>query len=221
MTAASRVLRWTGPLTGAIFLGGVFGAIKLADRRFPKLGSPPQEVKDYYVANPRSAILSATGQAASATSLIAFVCAFDRIARCDDHRRWVRVANAIGGGSAAAALSLSAITTARLRRADRMAVDESVALSRRAFVAGGPAHGVGFGVMTAALTAAGSSNGALGSRLTGLGIVASVAGILCPSYFAAETAGWLIPIGRFSGLALLAIGGKKLAAAADLGTVNS
>ncbi|MEU0092447.1 hypothetical protein [Kribbella sp. NPDC006257] len=119
------------------------------------------------------------------------------------------------------AARLAGSATLAVTLADRMAVDESVALSRRAFVAGGPAHGLGFGVMTAALTAAGSGNGALGPQLTGLGIVASVAGILCPSYFAAETAGWLIPIGRFSGLALLAIGGKKLAAAADLGTVNS
>ncbi len=43
-----------------------------------------------------------------------------------------------------------------------------------------------------------------------LGLVSAASGILSPLYFVKESAGWLIPIGRFSGLVVSGIAGVKL-----------
>ncbi len=210
MNTVRRLAKWSGPLVGATFLSGVFGAIAIADRRFPRLGSADADVKQYYEANPWSAIISAAGQITSAASLFAFALAVDRFATRVNSPASARVANAIGGGTAAIALGYSAASTARLGAADRMDPGTAAMLSRRAFVAGGPVHGIGFGIMVGALTATGARSGVLTRPTATLGAVAGVAGISCPAYFLAEPAGWLIPIGRFSGLAFIALAGRKL-----------
>lgn len=42
-------------------------------------------------------------------------------------------------------------------------------------------------------------------------MASGVAGLLAPLYLAAEPAGWLIPLGRFSGLLISGIAGVQLA----------
>jgi hypothetical protein len=88
--------------------------------------------------------------------------------------------------------------------------DSAAKLARRAFVAGGPIHGVGFGVLTGALALAGLRTGELPRPVALLGLVSAASGILSPLYFVKESAGWLIPIGRFSGLVVSGIAGVGL-----------
>jgi len=88
--------------------------------------------------------------------------------------------------------------------------DSATALARWAFVAGGPVHGVGFGVLTGVLALAGLRTSELPRPVAITGLVSAASGLLSPLYFAAEPAGWLIPAGRFSGLLVSGIAGARL-----------
>jgi hypothetical protein len=201
---------WSGPLTGATFLTGVFGGIVLADSPFPRPGSPDSAFRDYYEQNPSSAVMSAAGQLASTACLAQFALTVDHLARRFGSP-WLRIANAAGAAVAVAGLAASGVTTAQLRGPARHDPARAARLARRSFVAGGPVHGVGFGLMTAALALAGRHAGVLGPGAARVGLVSAGAGMLCPAYFLAEPAGWLIPVGRFTGLAVAATTGRRLA----------
>jgi hypothetical protein len=84
-------------------------------------------------------------------------------------------------------------------------------MARRVFVAGGPVHGVFYGVFTSVLAMAARRAGLLGRPGAVAGVVSAAAGVLSPLYFKWENAGWLIPIGRFSGYLLGGIVGVRLA----------
>jgi hypothetical protein len=198
-----------GPLVGASFLGGVFGGIARAEGRFPRPGSTDGEVREYYERNTTSAQLSATGQLVSTLSLARFAFTVDSVTR-DAGSRWLRVANVVGSTIAVVALGTSGLTTARLAGPARHDDATAARLVRRAFVAGGPVHGFGFGLMTGALALAGARTGDLGPGIVRTGLVSAASGLASPSYFAAEPAGWLIPIGRFTGLAVVAAAGVRL-----------
>lgn len=205
----SMFARLSGPLTGATFLTGVFGGIALSDRRFPIAGSADDDIRDYYENNPASAALSASGQLASSLCLAQFAMTTDALAS-GAGRPSLRWANAVGASVAVAALATSGVATATLCGPARHDAVAAGRLARLSFVAGGPVHGFGFALMTGTLSYAGSRTGTLGAGWQRAGLVATVAGLLSPSYFAAEQAGWLIPIGRFTGLALLAATGRRL-----------
>ncbi len=115
-----------------------------------------------------------------------------------------------GGGLAAASLATSAVThtTITLLKDDD---DRAATLARRAFVAGGPVHGVGFGVLTGVLALAGLRAGELPRRVAITGLASAALSVLSPLYFVWEPAGWLIPAGRFSGLLVSGIAGVRLA----------
>ena len=199
-----------GPLVGATFLAGVFGGIALARDKFPRPGSPDSAVRDYYERNTRSARLSATGQLLSALSLTRFAFTVNALTRRSGSRG-LTTANAVGSAIAVAALGTSGLCTAALAGPARHDEATAARLSRTAFVAGGPVHGVGFALMTGALVLSGDRTGTLGTGTVRTGLVSAVAGGLCPAYFVAEPAGWLIPIGRFTGLAVAAVAGVRLA----------
>ncbi len=201
---------WSGPLTGATFLTGVFGGIVLADSPFPRPGSPNSAFRDYYERNPSSAVMSAAGQLASTACLAQFALTVNHLARRVGSP-WLRIANAAGAAVAVAGLAASGVTTAQLRGPARHDPARAARLARRSFVAGGPVHGVGFGLMTGALALAGRQAGVLGPGAARVGLVSASAGMLCPAYFLAEPAGWLIPVGRFTGLAVVAAAGRRLA----------
>jgi hypothetical protein len=88
--------------------------------------------------------------------------------------------------------------------------DSAAALARQAFVAGGPVHGVGFGVLTGVLALAGLRTGELPRPVAIAGLVSAASGLLSPLYFVKESAGWFIPVGRFSGLLVGGIAGVRL-----------
>ena len=62
----------SGPLAGASFIGGVAGAMALADSPYPRPGSEPAEVRRYFRGNPVAARISVLGQLVSAASVARF-----------------------------------------------------------------------------------------------------------------------------------------------------
>jgi hypothetical protein len=106
----------------------------------------------------------------------------------------------------AASAALTAALTTDLAQAD----ERAVAMHRRAFLAGGVAHGAGFGLLVGALGIAGRRTGVLPTGVARLAAGSAVAGVLSPLYLVAEPAAWLIPIGRFSGLVVTSVAGVRM-----------
>ena len=201
----------SGLLTGVSFIGGVGGAVALANSPYPRPGSEPAEVRRYFTENSRSARLSATGQLISTASLARFTVSVARLAaRSGQGSRGLRAAALAGGGLAVASLATSGLCTLALSGRWGRDDDSAARLARRAFAAGGPIHGVGFGVLTGALALAGLPTGELPRPVAITGLVSAASSLLSPLYFVKESAGWLIPIGRFSGLVVSGIAGVKL-----------
>lgn len=89
--------------------------------------------------------------------------------------------------------------------------DIVVARSRRVFALGGPVHGVVYGLFTGIVAVTAQRARLLGRHGRTLGLASAAAGILSPLYFRWETAGWFIPVGRFSGYAISSVVGRRLA----------
>src|SRR5262245_55933324 len=75
-----------------------------------------------------------------------------------------------------------------------------IKLARRMFTAGGPVHGVAYGIFTAVLATTARRTGLVGRAAAAAGLVSAATGILSLLYFRWENAGWLIPAGRFLGI---------------------
>ena len=115
-----------------------------------------------------------------------------------------------GGAIATAGLAASAATAAALTTDRSEDPDHALHLARRAFLAGGPIHGVGFGLLIGVLGLAGLRTREL-PRPVALTALASVPpNLLGPLYLLAEPAGWFIPAGRFPGLIVAGIAGARL-----------
>ena len=201
----------SGLLTGVSFIAGVGGAVALANSPYPRPGSEPAEVRRYFTENSRSARLSATGQLISTASLARFTVSVAELAgQSGRGSRGLMAAAIAGGGLAVASLATSGLCTLALS-GRRGKEDESAAtLARRGFAFGGPIHGVGFGVLTGVLALAGLRTGELPRPVAITGLISAVSGLLSPLYFIKESAGWFIPIGRFSGLVVSGIAGVRL-----------
>ena len=88
-----------GLLAGVSFIGAIGGANALAKGAYPRPGSSPSQIRDYFTRNAGPARLSAAGQAVSALSLVGFTAAVARLAgRAGTGQRRLRAA-AIGGGA--------------------------------------------------------------------------------------------------------------------------
>ena len=117
----------SGLLTGVSFIGGVGGAMALADFPFPRPGSEPEEIKRYFTQSAGAARLSAAGQLISAASLARFTASVAKLAGRSGRGSEGLQASAVAGGSlAAASLATSALCAAALTgrggRQDRSAV---------------------------------------------------------------------------------------------------
>ncbi len=201
----------SGLLTAVSFIGGVGGALALADSPYPRPGSEPAEIRRYFTENSRSARLSAIGQLVSSASLARFTASEARLAaRSGRGSRGLRAAALGGGGLATASLATSGLCTLALSGRWGKDDESAAALARRAFAAGGPIHGVGFGVLTGVLAVAGLRTGELPRPVAITGLVSAASGLLSPLYFVKEPAGLFIPAGRFSGLLVSGIAGVQL-----------
>jgi hypothetical protein len=198
----------SGLVAGVSFIGGVGGAMARSRLPYPRPGSSPADVRRYFTESAGPARLSATGQLVSAAALARFTASVVRLAGAS---RTLRAAAIAGGAVATASLGTAGLCAAAL--SSGAAGDEARAarLHRRAFLAGGPVHGAGFGLLVGALGLAGRRGGTLPDALTSAALAAAVPNVLSPLYLVAEPAGWLIPIGRFPGLVIAGIAGARLA----------
>jgi hypothetical protein len=201
----------SGALAGVSFVGGVAGAMALADSPYPRPGSEPAEIRRYFRGNAGAARLSAVGQLISAASLARFTASVARLAgRSGRGSRVLRAAALAGGGLAATSLATSALLSTALsgRRGEQEA--SAAAMHRLMFAAGGPVHSAGFGMLVGSLGLAGLGTGELPRQLALAGLPSAAAGLLSPLYFVWEPAAWFIPAGRFSGLLVSGIAGVRL-----------
>ena len=202
----------SGLLTGVSFLAGVGGATALSGYPYPRPGSEPAQIRRYFTEDPRPARLSAAGQLISTASLARFTASVAKLAaRSGQGSQALQAAALAGGGLAVASLATSALCALALTGRRGKDDDSAVALHRRAFAAGGPVHGAGFGVLTGALALAGLRTGELPWPLAIVGLASAACGLLSPLYFVKEPAAWFIPAGRFSGLLISGIAGDRLA----------
>jgi hypothetical protein len=200
----------------------VAGGLRQSEHPYPRPGSSAAEIRRYF-AQRRPPRISAAGQLVSAAALGRFAAAVaERAGRKERRGPFARGgpareagalrALALGGGAVGVgSLAASAGKTMGLARgAGRDDDAKAVALHRRAFLAGGPIHGVGFGALLAAVGLTGRQTGALPAPLATAALATAVPNVLSPLYLLAEPAGWLIPIGRFSGYVVLAAAGPRL-----------
>lgn len=201
----------SGPAVGITFVTGFGGAMALARNPFPRPGATAEEIRGYFTGSARAARFSATGQLLSALSLARFTATVaDLAARSGPGARALRAAAVAGGVLATASLTTAAVTHAKLTSPDAEVDRRAVAMARRVFVAGGPVHCVGFGVLTGVIGLAGLRGGELPRPLAITALASAAAGLLTPLYFLWEPAGWLIPGARFSGLLVSGIAGARL-----------
>src|SRR5215208_1922801 len=181
----------SGALAGGSFVGGVAGAMALADSPYPRPGSEPAEIRRYFRGNSGAARLSVVGQLISAASLARFTASAARLAeRSGRGSRGLQATALVGGGLAAASLATSALLSAALTGGRGEQDASAVALHKFMFAAGGPVHGVGFGVLIGSLGLAGLRTGELPRPLAQAGLASAAPGSLSPLYFAWKPAAW-------------------------------
>ena len=212
---STRLAGVSGPATGSSFVAAIVGAMVLAHQPIPRPGAAAEDVRTYYRDSATAARFSVAGQAVSILAQAVFTgCVTHLAVRATPGARLLPAAVVVSGAGSVAALATSAATHASLTGASPR---DDTTLTRRArlvFVAGGPLHGVAYGVFIAALTLAARRTGLFGRAATITGVVSALAGLASPLYFRWETAGWLIPIGRFSGYLLAGLAGTRLASTA-------
>lgn len=202
----------SGVLMGVSLVAGIAGALKRSDAPYPRPGSSVDQIRAFFRDNRGAARLAVIGQIVSALSLGRFCVSIAQMAaRSPENPRMLRVTAIAGGGFALAALGYSAGANAALTGPAIDSDDRTLSLHRRAFWAGGPLHGAGFGVLMAVLGEAGRHTGEVPKPVADAALASAAANLLSPLYFVDERAAYLIPIGRFSGLVLSATTGARLA----------
>lgn len=202
----------SGLLAGLSFIGGIGGANALAEGPYPRPGSSPSQVRQYFTQNAGPARVSAAGQAISAVSLARFTAAVARLAgRAGPRSRTLQAAAIAGGALAAASLAASATVHAALSGPWGRREASAVALARREFLAGGVIHTPAFGILLGALGLAGLRTGELPRPVAVTALASASTCLLSPLYFVAEPLAWFIPAGRFPGLIVSGIAGVQLA----------
>jgi len=202
----------SGITSAASFLTGLIGANIWSAVPYPRPHSSPDRIRAFFRTDPRPARLSAAGQLVSAVTLGRFTVSAARLAHhTNPMSRRLPAAAVAGGATATASLVASAVYTALLTT-DRADDDETaLSMHRRAFLAGGVVHGVGYGLLVGALGLAGRRAGVLSPALADVAFASAAAGLLTPLYLVAEPAAWLIPLGRFSGFLVVGRAAAQLA----------
>lgn len=205
----------SGPLAAVSFVGGV-AAMAMADAPYPRPGADVAEVRRYFGGRPGAARVSVVGQLVSAVSLARFTRSVASLAeRSGRGSRVLRAAGVAGGALATASLGASALASAALTGSRGERESSARSLHRLAFLAGGPVHGVGLGLLVGSLGLAGLRTGELPRSLAFAGLASAIAGVLSPVSLAAKPAMAVIPLGRFSALLVCGIVGARLGRRAD------
>lgn len=202
----------SGPLAGLSFIGGIAGSNALAEGPYPRPGTEPSQVREYFTENAGPARLSAIGQASSAVSLVRFTASVVRLAgRSGPRSRLLQTAAVVGGAVAAASLAASAAFTAALSGRWGRRDETAATLARRGFLAGGVIHTPAFGILIGTLGVAGLRTRELPRPVAITALASAASCMLAPLYLVAEPFAWSIPAGRFPGLVVSGIAGAWLA----------
>jgi hypothetical protein len=206
-----------GAAAGLLFTTAIAGAGRLAKDPFPGPGSSPEVTRTYYRGSAGAVRFNVACQALSALAHARYVVAMARLAsRHPTHPLVLTGVVMVAGGATVAALAASATIQAGLTVPKDRSDAEVLATTRRVFVFGGPVAGVANGILTAATAVAARDSGLLGRTGVVVGQLSTVANLITPAYFRWEPAGWLIPIGRFSGYILSGVIGVRLATRAPV-----
>jgi hypothetical protein len=201
----------SGLVAGVSFIAGVAGAVVRSKYPYPRPGSSGAEIRRYFRQPSHAPRISIAGQLVSAAALARFTASVTRLAgRAGPQSRALQAVAVTGGAISTAGLAASAVTAATLTTNRGDDPDRAVRLARRAFLAGGPIHGVGFGLLIGALGSAGLRTGELPRPVALVALASVPPNLLGPLYLLAEPAGWFIPAGRFPGLIVAGIAGARL-----------
>jgi hypothetical protein len=213
LTRAPDRAALSGLISGIAFVAGVAAGVATSKAPFPIPGSSDAEqIRRFFRDNAPSARLSAAGQLISAATLGRFTASVVGLARrADPSSRVLPATAAIGGTAAVASLTASALYFAALttERSDDDAA--ALALQRRAFLAGGVAHGVAFALLVGVIGRAGVRTGDLPPAAGKLAIGSAITGLLTPLYLVRQSTAWLIPASRFTGLIVTGLTAVRLA----------
>lgn len=191
----------SGLISGVAFLAGVGGGVASSNAPYPLPGSDAQKIRRYFRDNASSARLSAAGQLISAAALAPFTASVIRLTRrAAPTSRAGPAAAAIAGTAAVSSLTASGLYAAALTTTRSDSDAAAIAMHRRAFLAGGVAHGVGFGLLVGVIGLAGQRTGDIPPAAGKLAIGSAIAGMLTPLYLVNQSLAWLIPASRFTGL---------------------
>ena len=203
----------SGLISGATFVAGVGAGVASSNAAYPLPGSDADEIRRYFRDNSSSGRLSAAGQLISAATLAHFTTSVIRLTRrAAPTSRALPATALIGGISAVGSLTASGLYAAALTTARSDSDAAAVAMHRRAFLAGGVAHGVGFGfaLLVGVVGLAGSRTGDIPPAAGKLAIGSAIAGLLTPLYLVNKSLAWLIAASRFTGLIVTGLTAARL-----------
>jgi hypothetical protein len=204
----AKASSWAGPAVGGTFLAGLLGGVARSTHPYPQPGATPEQIEGYFTQPSRAPWISITGQYLSAAALAVWT---SRVAGLGRGSVGTRAAALVGGATATTALITAASRAATLADGSAKTPEQRIQVHRTVFTAGGVVHGVGFGLLLAALGAAGRQSGQLSPPLANAATLTAVPNLLTPLYFRWPALVWLIPGGRMPGLIVTALAGARLA----------
>lgn len=196
-----------GLLAGLGFFGGI-AAMKATEKsEYPRPGTPPEEVREYFTESTTAARLSVTGLGVSTAGLAGLTVAVANLAKGSATLRAIALA---GGGFAVATQAVSAMSTAALTNKDHHLQTVSD-LRQVSYMVGGPVHGVGLGLLSGVLGLAGLRTGRLPRPVAVASLVSAPIGILGPLTLLKKRTMVALPIGHALSLLVSGVAGVQLA----------
>ncbi|PSK96372.1 hypothetical protein CLV30_12631 [Haloactinopolyspora alba] len=197
-----------GALFAALFVGGLITTSILVPASAPpnRPDSAATDIQRYFLENGGVAELQALTQTTAAFLLVLFIGSLAAmVRRLESERSGLAETVTSGGIVAAAFLAVSALLAGTLGAEQISDSPATVsALRQLSFFIGGVGHTVGLGVLVGAVSLAAHRARALPRWLTVAGLVSATLSMLSLLSIVVFAANLFIPLGRFSGLLVIA-----------------
>lgn len=213
MTTTAARSHDLGALTGLVCAVAFIGGLVLIGLLVPESAPPnlpssaPVDVQRYFLENADAARAQALIQTVAAALLATFAASMAGLVGRTEPRPSGLAAVTVGGGMLAAAfLALSALLAATLGAEQITDSPATVsALRQLSFFVGGAGHTAWLGLFVGAASVAMRRAAMLPRWLTTAGLVSATLSLLSLLSLVVEPAALLIPLGRFSGLLVIAV----------------
>ncbi|MQA24451.1 MAG: hypothetical protein GEU94_03040 [Micromonosporaceae bacterium] len=203
LTARRDPAALTGLLFGVVTVVGLFTTAFFAEGSYPLPDAPLADVRQFFQTNAGTAQAQAVWQVAASVLLVAFACTVSAAIR-PFSATLAGVAQA-GGVLSGGFFGLSAVLVGVLGSHQFSRAAEVVHPAHLfGFLAGGPAHVVWLGVLVGAMSLAGLRFGMLPRWLSISGLVSATLSLLSALAPMVWEATAFLPLGRFSGILVLA-----------------